>query len=144
MGGSKEEGQSSLECIQANQIFPKKSPILEEENMQVPFPELHGEFTEYVGRAEDAIIAMSNYRLHIKFKESIINVPLQLIESVECRDMFQLHLTCKDCKVVRYVRHPSSESAETWFTLFFFFFFFFLTSTKNINIPVVRCCGGGY
>lgn len=41
---------------------------------QVPFPELHGEFTEYVGRAEDAIIAMSRYRLHIKFKESIVNV----------------------------------------------------------------------
>lgn len=24
-----------MECIQANQIFPKKSPVLEEENMQV-------------------------------------------------------------------------------------------------------------
>ncbi|XP_024908634.1 myotubularin-related protein 3-like isoform X2 [Cynoglossus semilaevis] len=108
-----EEGQSSLECIQANQIFPKKSPILEEENMQVPFPELHGEFTEYVGRAEDAIIAMSNYRLHIKFKESIINVPLQLIESVECRDMFQLHLTCKDCKVVR-CQFSTFEQCQEW------------------------------
>jgi len=40
----------------------------------VPFPELHGEFTEYVGRAEDAVIAMSSYRLHIKFKESVVNV----------------------------------------------------------------------
>ncbi|XP_069475394.1 phosphatidylinositol-3,5-bisphosphate 3-phosphatase MTMR3 isoform X2 [Ambystoma mexicanum] len=67
----------------------------------VPFLELHGESTEYVGRAEDAIIALSNYRLHIKFKESSVNVPLQLIESVECRDIFQLHLTCKDCKVIR-------------------------------------------
>lgn len=43
---------------------------------QVPFPELHGEFTEYVGRAEDAIIATSNYRLHIKFKESVVNVSI--------------------------------------------------------------------
>lgn len=42
--------------------------------MQVPFIELHGESTEYVGRAEDAIIALSNYRLHIKFKESVVNV----------------------------------------------------------------------
>ena len=30
-----EEGQQSLECVQANQFFPKKSPVLEEENMQV-------------------------------------------------------------------------------------------------------------
>uniref|UniRef100_A0A669DLS0 phosphatidylinositol-3,5-bisphosphate 3-phosphatase n=1 Tax=Oreochromis niloticus TaxID=8128 RepID=A0A669DLS0_ORENI len=108
-----EEGQQSLECIQANQIFPKKSPVLEEENMQVPFPELHGEFTEYVGRAEDAIIAMSNYRLHIKFKESVVNVPLQLIECVECRDMFQLHVTCKDCKVIR-CQFSTFEQCQEW------------------------------
>ncbi|XP_072290214.1 myotubularin-related protein 3 isoform X3 [Eucyclogobius newberryi] len=108
-----EEAQSSLECIQANQIFPKKSPVLEEENMQVPFPELHGEFTEYVGRAEDAIIAMSNYRLHIKFRESVVNVPLQLIESVECRDMFQLHVTCKDCKIVR-CQFTTFEQCQEW------------------------------
>lgn len=112
-GAMEEEGQQSLECIQANQIFPKKSPVLEEENMQVPFPELHGEFTEYVGRAEDAIIAMSNYRLHIKFKESIVNVPLQLIECVECRDMFQLHVTCKDCKVVR-CQFSTFEQCQEW------------------------------
>ncbi|KAM6944434.1 phosphatidylinositol-3,5-bisphosphate 3-phosphatase MTMR3 isoform 3-T3 [Lycodopsis pacificus] len=116
-----EEVQQSLECIQANQIFPKKSPVLEEEDMQVPFPQLHGEFTEYVGRAEDAIIATSNYRLHIKFKESVVNsccccevsVPLQLIESAECRDMFQLHVTCKDCKVVR-CQFSTFEQCQEW------------------------------
>uniref|UniRef100_A0A4W5R4Q1 phosphatidylinositol-3,5-bisphosphate 3-phosphatase n=1 Tax=Hucho hucho TaxID=62062 RepID=A0A4W5R4Q1_9TELE len=108
-----EEGQESMECIQANQIFPRKPPVLEEESLQVPFPELHGEFTEYVGRAEDAVIAMSRYRLHIKFKESIVNVPLQLIETVECRDMFQLHVTCKDCKVVR-CQFSTLEQCQVW------------------------------
>ncbi|XDV49594.1 hypothetical protein PO909_018813 [Leuciscus waleckii] len=115
-----EEGQQSLECIQANQIFPRKPPILEEDDLQVPFPELHGEFTEYVGRAEDAVIAMSSYRLHIKFKESVVNncscevsVPLQLIESVECREMFQLHITCKDCKVVR-CQFSTFEQCQEW------------------------------
>ncbi|XP_053225488.1 myotubularin-related protein 3 isoform X4 [Podarcis raffonei] len=108
-----EETQHSLECIQANQIFPRKQLIREDENLQVPFPELHGESTEYVGRAEDAIIALSNYRLHIKFKESIVNVPLQLIESVECRDIFQLHLTCKDCKVIR-CQFSTFEQCQEW------------------------------
>ncbi|CAL8343439.1 unnamed protein product [Lota lota] len=112
-GTMEEEGKQILECVQANQIFPKKSPVLEEENMQVPFSQLHGEFTEYVGRAEDAIIAMSNYRLHIKFKESVVNVPLQLIESVECRDIFQLHVTCKDCKVVR-CQFSTLEQCQEW------------------------------
>ncbi|KAM6155042.1 phosphatidylinositol-3,5-bisphosphate 3-phosphatase MTMR3 isoform 2-T2 [Rhynchocyon petersi] len=108
-----EESRHSLECIQANQIFPRKQLIREDENLQVPFLELHGESTEYVGRAEDAIIALSNYRLHIKFKESLVNVPLQLIESVECRDIFQLHLTCKDCKVIR-CQFSTFEQCQEW------------------------------
>ncbi|KAM8960673.1 phosphatidylinositol-3,5-bisphosphate 3-phosphatase MTMR3 [Pelodytes ibericus] len=108
-----EESQSSLECIQANQIFPRKQLIREDESLQVPFQELHGESTEYVGRAEDAIISLSNYRLNLKFKESFINVPLQLIESVECRDLFQLHLTCKDCKVIR-CQFFNFEQVQEW------------------------------
>ncbi|XP_069616212.1 phosphatidylinositol-3,5-bisphosphate 3-phosphatase MTMR3 isoform X1 [Ranitomeya imitator] len=108
-----EESQSSLECIQAYQIFPRKQLIREDENLQVPFQELHGESTEFVGRAEDAIISLSNYRLNIKFKESSINVPLQLIESVDCRDPFQLHLTCKDCKVIR-CQFFNSEQVQEW------------------------------
>uniref|UniRef100_A0A671RYI9 phosphatidylinositol-3,5-bisphosphate 3-phosphatase n=1 Tax=Sinocyclocheilus anshuiensis TaxID=1608454 RepID=A0A671RYI9_9TELE len=102
-----------LECIQANQIFPRKPPVLDDEDLQVPYPELHGEYTKYVGRAEDAIIAMSSYRLHIKFKESVVNVPLQLIESVECRDMFQMHITCKDCKVIR-CQLSTFEQCQEW------------------------------
>ncbi|XP_015223234.1 myotubularin-related protein 4 isoform X2 [Lepisosteus oculatus] len=107
-----EEGPPSLEYIQAKDLFPHKELVKEEEGLQVPFPVLQGEAAEYLGRADDAIIAMSNYRLHIKFKDSVINifqqgvdneisVPLRLIESVESRDMFQLHIICKDSKVVR-------------------------------------------
>ncbi|XP_066508394.1 myotubularin-related protein 4 isoform X2 [Hoplias malabaricus] len=96
-----EEGPPSLEYIQAKDLFPQKELVKEEDSLQVPFPALQGEGVEYLGRADDAIIAISNYRLHIKFKDSIINVPLRLIESVESRDMFQLHIICKDSKVVR-------------------------------------------
>lgn len=108
-----DESQNSLECIQANQIFPRKQLIREDENLQVPFQELHGESTEFVGRAEDAVISLSNYRLNIKYKESFINVPLQLMESVECRDPFQVHLTCKDCKVIR-CQFSNFEQVQEW------------------------------
>ncbi|XP_030601661.1 myotubularin-related protein 4 isoform X2 [Archocentrus centrarchus] len=96
-----EEGPPSLEYIKAKDLFPQKELVKEDENLQVPFPVLQGEGVEYLGRADEAIIAISNYRLHIKFKDSVINVPLRLIESVESRDMFQLHIICKDSKVVR-------------------------------------------
>lgn len=40
---------------------------------------LQGEGVEFLGRAADALIAISNYRLHIKFKDSVINVSSCLI-----------------------------------------------------------------
>uniref|UniRef100_UPI003AAAD890 phosphatidylinositol-3,5-bisphosphate 3-phosphatase MTMR4 n=1 Tax=Centroberyx gerrardi TaxID=166262 RepID=UPI003AAAD890 len=96
-----EEGPPSLEYIKAKDLFPQKELVKEDESLQVPFPALQGEGVEYLGHADEAIIAISNYRLHIKFKDSVINVPLRLIETVESRDMFQLHIICKDSKVVR-------------------------------------------
>uniref|UniRef100_A0A671L315 Myotubularin related protein 4 n=1 Tax=Sinocyclocheilus anshuiensis TaxID=1608454 RepID=A0A671L315_9TELE len=87
-----EEGPPSLEYIQARDLFPQKELVKEDDALQVPFPVLQGEWVEFLGRADDDIIAISNYRLHIKFKDSIINVPLRLIEGVESRDMFQLHI----------------------------------------------------
>ncbi|XP_051891329.1 myotubularin-related protein 4 isoform X1 [Pristis pectinata] len=107
-----EEGPPSLEYIQAKDLFPRKDLVKEEEDLQIPFPVLQGEGVEYLGRADDAIIAISNYRLHIKYQDSLINtflqgvdgdisVPVRLIEAIESRDMFQLHIVCKDSKVVR-------------------------------------------
>ncbi|XP_037834954.1 myotubularin-related protein 4 isoform X2 [Kryptolebias marmoratus] len=100
-GSMGEEGPPSLEYIKAKDLFPQKDLVKEDESLQVPFPVLQGEGVEYLGRADEAVIAISNYRLHIKFKDSVINVPLRLIEGVEGRDMFQLHIICKDSKVVR-------------------------------------------
>ncbi|XP_016103803.1 myotubularin-related protein 3-like [Sinocyclocheilus grahami] len=98
-----EEGQQSLEA--------RGSPVPEDE--QVPFPLLQGECVERVGRAEESVIALTSYRLHIKLQENLINVPLQLIESVECRDLTQLHLTCKDCKLIR-CNFLSAEQCQDW------------------------------
>lgn len=52
-------------------------------SLQVPFPVLQGEGVEYLGRADEAVIAISNYRLHIKFKDSVINVSLRLYKHAE-------------------------------------------------------------
>lgn len=108
-----EEGPPSLEYIKAKDLFPQKELVKEDESLQVPFSVLQGEGVEYLGRADEAIIAMSNYRLHIKFKDSVINVPLRLIESVESRDMFQLHIICKDSKVVR-CRFATFKLCQEW------------------------------
>ncbi|XP_057209981.1 myotubularin-related protein 4 isoform X3 [Triplophysa rosa] len=108
-----EEGPPSLEYIQTRDLFPQKDLVKEDDTLQVPFPVLQGEWVEFLGRADDGIIAISNYRLHIKFKDSIINVPLRLIENVESREMFQLHIICKDSKVVR-CHFSTFKKCEEW------------------------------
>ncbi|XP_043094173.1 LOW QUALITY PROTEIN: myotubularin-related protein 3 [Puntigrus tetrazona] len=98
-----EEGRRCLEA--------RGSPVPEDQ--QVPFPLLQGECVEHVSRAEESLIALTSYRLHFKLQENIINVPLQLIESVECRDLTQLQLTCKDCKLIR-CNFLSAEQCQDW------------------------------
>ncbi|XP_039517460.1 myotubularin-related protein 3 isoform X3 [Pimephales promelas] len=95
------------------QLSPEARQSPEPEDPQVVFPLLHGECVKHVGGAEESIIALTSYRLHIKLQENGISVPLQLIESVECRDLTQLHLTCKDCKVIR-CAFQSTEQCQDW------------------------------
>nr|XP_023664192.1 myotubularin-related protein 3-like isoform X2 [Paramormyrops kingsleyae] len=113
IAGAMKEESLSVTALQANECLPKKPPVLEGSALQFPFSELHGEATVYVGRTEDAIIALSTYRLHIQFRESTVNVPLRMIEHVECRDVFQLHVTCKDGKVIR-CQFSTFDQCQEW------------------------------
>lgn len=91
-----------MECILKSELFPKKSLVCEDESLHVPFPLLCGEAVEYLGRTADGVIALSNFRLLIRSKDSFINVPLGMVESIECREIFFLNIYCKDATVVRY------------------------------------------
>ena len=90
-----------MEHVKRSDGFPKKALVSEDESLKVPFPLLNGESAEFLGRTSDGIIVLSNFRLLIRHKESFINVPLGLIESVEIREIFQLNVFCKDATVVR-------------------------------------------
>uniref|UniRef100_A0A8I3WZB2 Ska2 N-terminal domain-containing protein n=1 Tax=Callithrix jacchus TaxID=9483 RepID=A0A8I3WZB2_CALJA len=63
------EGPCSLEYFQAKDLFPPQGTSEGGGESSV----LQGEGVEFLGRAADALIAISNYRLHIKFKDSVIN-----------------------------------------------------------------------
>uniref|UniRef100_A0A672G7E5 phosphatidylinositol-3,5-bisphosphate 3-phosphatase n=1 Tax=Salarias fasciatus TaxID=181472 RepID=A0A672G7E5_SALFA len=93
-----EEGPPSLEYIKAKDLFPQKELVKEDESLQVPFPVLQGEGVEYLGHADEDIIAISNYRLHIKFKDSVINVSSQII-APQCQEWVK--------RLNRAIAHPS-------------------------------------
>ncbi|KAL5016282.1 hypothetical protein ScPMuIL_005871 [Solemya velum] len=108
------DGPASLECINKCELFPKKSLISEDESLQVPFPLLSGESVEYLGYTSDGVVALSNFRLLIRFKDSFINIPLGLVESVETRDIFYLNVYCKDATAIR-CAFSTNESCQDWF-----------------------------
>ena len=51
---------------------------VEDDCAQVPFPELCGESVEYLERTSDSILALSNFRLFIRFSDSFVNVSLNI------------------------------------------------------------------
>ncbi|KAF5905349.1 myotubularin-related protein 3 isoform X1, partial [Clarias magur] len=72
VGGGGKTAESGGNPIQSD--LPKQAPC----SGGGEATELHGEFTKYVGRAEDAVIVMYNFHLSVKFKESIVNVTWHL------------------------------------------------------------------
>ena len=46
----------------------------------MPFPELNGESVQYLERTSDAVLALSNFRLFIRFKDSFVNVSWNFAE----------------------------------------------------------------
>jgi len=103
VGGVCGADENTLEPILVSEVYPKKPIQCDEEGLRIPFQELHGESVEHLGRTgSDGIIALSNYRLFVLHKDSFINIPIGIVESVEYRDIFYMHVFCKDARTLRY------------------------------------------
>ncbi|WAR04039.1 MTMR3-like protein [Mya arenaria] len=109
-----EQEPMSLEHIRRSDVFPKKVLVSEDDALRVPFPVLSGEAAEYLGRTADGIIVLSNYRILIRYQDSFINLPLGLIEGVDMRDIFYLHIYSKDGSVVR-CSFSTNDMCQDWF-----------------------------
>jgi len=103
VGSGSGADENTLEPILVSEVYPKKQIQCDEEGLRIPFQELHGESVEHLGRTgSDGIIALSNYRLFVLHKDSFINIPVGIVESVEYRDIFYMHVFCKDARTLRY------------------------------------------
>ena len=105
-GISSGSDENTLEPLYVSEAYPKKPIQYDEEGLRIPFQELHGESIEHLGRTgTDGVIALSNYRLFVLHKDSFINIPVGIVESVEYRDIFHMHVFCKDARTLRYFKH---------------------------------------
>ncbi|SPP86603.1 myotubularin-related protein 4 isoform X1 [Drosophila guanche] len=105
----------SICFIRAAESYPKSQMEKEDSQLFVPFPELAGESIKYLGRTDDGVLALSNYRIFLSKKSTAYEtyVPLGLIESVQVRDLFQLIVNCKDASTVR-CSFQSAEQCSEW------------------------------
>ncbi|XP_037805507.1 myotubularin-related protein 4 isoform X3 [Lucilia sericata] len=105
----------SLCMIRAAELFPK--PQMEKEDLQlkVPFQELAGESVKYLGRTDDGVLALSNYRIFLQKSSTNVetSIPLGLIESAQCRDLFHLIICCKDASTVK-CSFETAEQCTEW------------------------------
>ena len=109
-GNGEEENSSSNSS--------SKSPV---ENSDVPCTLLPGENVSHTGKTrEKNSIVLTNYRLHVDQESGesensggFINVPLSCIESVEAKDLFFVHINCKDGKSYR-ISFGDNSTCEDW------------------------------
>lgn len=88
--------------LRASELFPKNTHFeCDDHTLSVPFTILSGEFIVALGRTADGILALSNYRLYLQLSKACYNIPLGLIEQLEVKEIFFLHIGCKDARSVR-------------------------------------------
>ena len=91
------------------------SPIVAMSNLLL----LPGENVSHLGKTRDSNdIVLSNYRLHVSLHEdsvdnNFVNVPLSCIESVEAKDLFFVHVNCKDARYYR-ISFGDNATCEDW------------------------------
>lgn len=74
-----------------------------------------GENTRYLGKIENGILALSNYRIYLsniprRFEASI---PLKIIETVQIKEIFTLIISCKDASTYT-ISFSTTESCLEW------------------------------
>uniref|UniRef100_A0A1I8Q6D3 Lateral signaling target protein 2 homolog n=1 Tax=Stomoxys calcitrans TaxID=35570 RepID=A0A1I8Q6D3_STOCA len=105
----------SLCMVRAAELFPKPQMEKEDIELKVPFQELAGESVKYLGRTDDGILALSNYRIFLQKSSTNVetSIPLGLIESAQSRDLFHLIICCKDASTVK-CSFETAEQCTEW------------------------------
>ncbi|KAJ8668071.1 hypothetical protein QAD02_009734 [Eretmocerus hayati] len=112
------EEPTSLQSIchlRASELFPKPAHFdCEDSTLSVPFIPLSGEYVTALGRTSNGVLALSNYRLYLQQGQECYNIPLGLIEHLEAKEIFYLHIGCKDARSIS-CAFSTNEHCLEWF-----------------------------
>ncbi|XP_018569560.1 myotubularin-related protein 3 isoform X2 [Anoplophora glabripennis] len=89
-------------------------PLQSTDTKNLPFGLLTGENKVHCGKSVDGAILITNYRLYLQNGKNHYHIPLGLIEVVEPRELFYLHIGCKDARTYKCTFENNEECLE-WY-----------------------------
>jgi len=99
--------------VKASEVFPMRSPIKDSDSLVPVHPVIPGECVLFLGETRGGVISLSNYRLYATCPPGFLNIPLGLIDLLEQRDLFFIHIYCKDGRSYR-IQFSSTSTCEEW------------------------------
>eukprot|EP00092_Neocalanus_flemingeri_P094563 GFUD01120259.1.p1 GENE.GFUD01120259.1~~GFUD01120259.1.p1 ORF type:complete len:972 (-),score=250.85 GFUD01120259.1:755-3670(-) len=99
--------------VKASEVFPMRSPIKDSDSLAPVHPVIPGECVLFLGETRGGVISLSNYRLYASCPPGFLNIPLGLIDQLEQRDLFFIHIYCKDARSYR-IQFSSTNTCEEW------------------------------
>jgi len=99
--------------VKASEVFPMRSPIKDSDSLVPVHPVIPGECVLFLGETRGGVISLSNYRLYASCPPGFLNIPLGLIDLLEQRDLFFIHIYCKDGRSYR-IQFSSTTTCEEW------------------------------
>ncbi|CAL8079238.1 unnamed protein product [Orchesella dallaii] len=79
----------------------------------LPFRLICGEKVVHQSDTTEGVLALTNYRLFIQGNDTNFNIPIGVIEQVENRDIFFLHVSGKDARCIRCTFPNNDTATET-------------------------------
>ncbi|KAG5900296.1 hypothetical protein JTB14_000822 [Gonioctena quinquepunctata] len=101
---------NSICHIQSIHMYPLQSTNLKE----MPFNLLNGENVLHSGISVDGVIIVTNYRFYLQSRNKPFHIPTGLIEVIEVRELFNLHIGCKDARTYK-CTFENNEKCQVWY-----------------------------
>ncbi|XP_054717758.1 LOW QUALITY PROTEIN: myotubularin-related protein 3-like [Uloborus diversus] len=106
-----ETSTEEIEVVDSDKVYPLPKFNSDDGILSVPFTVLPGEGAIFRGQTSEGLIILTNYRLYHSEK-TFFNIPLGLIDYIECKEIFYLFIYCKDGRTFRCVFDNNEDSLK--------------------------------
>ena len=92
----KDAKEGTFTHMLSGNLYPEPKPYYDGVERRTPFSKIEGEYELYLGKSNDDLVCVTNFRLFILRHDAFLNLPLTMIESMERQENNQLLFTTKD------------------------------------------------